>query len=171
MEGGEFWANTRGLDHYREFGYKGALAAKSGAGGEPNLDMQSSAWLRVPYRFNRGLVYDGDLPHLSTKIKALPDGLRRVILGFNLFTHEVGPCAERAPEHSPKFNSTVKLYQTMASARQATTDKEKITVADIKKNPGLYRLLKVVAKKMKERDAAAAASATSPEAQNEVRQK
>ena len=182
--GGEFAANMRGLDHYREFGYKGRvkmaatgtttappLEAKdtgygqgSGGGGSQTadlLDTSSSAWMKVPYRCNRGIVHDGDLPHLSTKIEALPAHLRRVILGFNLFTHDVGPAAQRAPEHSEKFNATVKLYQTMAAV-QGGEAKEKLTVADLKKNKGLYRMLKLVAKKMKDKDFDAEALRATP---------
>ena len=39
-----------------------------------------------------------------------------MILGFNCFTDVVGPCCERAPEHSDSFNRTVKLYQALASS-------------------------------------------------------
>ena len=51
-----------------------------------------------------------------------------MILGFNLFTHDVGPAAQRAPEHSEKFNSTVKLLQTMAGVRGENHGKEKMTI-------------------------------------------
>ena len=125
------------------------------------LDTSSSAWMKVPYRCNRGIVHDGDLPHLSTMIESLPPHLRRVIIGFNLFTNEVGPAAQRAPEHSSKFNATVKLYQTMAAV-QGNTKKEKLTFSDIKKNKGLYRMLKLVAKKMKEKDFDAASLRAAP---------
>ena len=181
MVGGEFAANMRGLDHYRECGYKcrlkkGAAAEKSFTpaddigitkstraqeGQDDLLDTSSSAWMKVPYRCNRGIVHDGDLPHLSTMIESLPPHLRRVIIGFNLFTNEVGPAAQRAPEHSSKFNATVKLYQTMAAV-QGNTKKEKLTFSDIKKNKGLYRMLKLVAKKMKEKDFDAASLRAAP---------
>ena len=178
MIGGMFAANMRGLDHYSEYGYKCRLKKATQASDDDIknslaseslsyqadddfygcpvtsdkngiLDYDSSAWIKVPYRCNRGIVHDGDFPHLSTKIETLSSHLRRVILGFNLFSHEVGPAAQRAPEHSDKFNATVKLYQTMAAVRGSET-KDKVTLSDLKKNKGLYRLLKLVAKKMKD---------------------
>ncbi len=37
----------------------------------------------------------GDLPHLSTRIEKLPPGVKRVVVGFNMFTHDIGPdCAK-----------------------------------------------------------------------------
>ena len=99
--GGQFAANTQGLEHYRAQGYKRLLTTPKAQ----EEDAKSSAWIRVPYRFNRGIVHDGDFPHLSTRIEELPSHLRRVILGFNLFTHDVGPDAQRAPEHSGKVSS------------------------------------------------------------------
>ena len=98
MKGGDFCVNVAGLDHYRKCGYKGKLM-----GGQKGLetDLSTSAdWLKIPYRRNRGIFHDGDLPHLSTPVSYLETGLRRVILGFNCFTHIVGECCQRAPEHS-----------------------------------------------------------------------
>ena len=155
MRGGHFAANVRGLDHYKEFGYKTALGTSKE---HVENDSLSSSWLSVPYRFNRAIVHDGDFPHLSTQIEALPVGLKRVILGFNLFTNDVGPAAQRAPEHSDKFNATVKLMQTMAGVRGADKKKEKMTIEDVRKNKGLAKLLVLLAraKKSEERKQALA---------------
>lgn len=162
MTGGAFAANTRGLDHYREFGYKRQLRADPQA---VDADWRSPAWLHAPYRFNRAIVHDGDLPHLSTPIEHLPEGTKRVILGFNLFTHDVGPMCARAPEHSEKFNNTVKLYQTMAGLNRnpANKNKEKLTLDAVKKNKGLARMLILLANKKKELDAIKTAQATPEE--------
>jgi len=115
MKGGDFCVNTGGIEHYRVFGYK----AKFKGGVALEADIASSCdWQVVRYKSNRGILHDGDLPHLSTPIVSLPDppGTLRVILGFNCFTSEVGECCIRAPEHSQAFNRTVKLYQAIAAA-------------------------------------------------------
>jgi hypothetical protein len=123
MEGGDFCAHVGGLDHYRKFGYKGKLAvAKAQAQDACNSvhDLEASsinaeelilqdlrsdpAWQTVRYQCNRGILHDGDFAHLSTPIRRIADGKKRVIFGFNCFTEEVGPCCIRAPEHSDAFN-------------------------------------------------------------------
>ena len=79
-------------------------------------DLQNSnSWQYVKYKRNRGIVHDGDLPHLSTPVSSITPGKYRVILGFNCFGPEVGECCIRAPEHSNAFNRTIKLYQAMAT--------------------------------------------------------
>lgn len=80
---------------------------------ESNIS-NSSSWSTVRFRHNRGIMMDGDLPHLSTKITRINDGHKRVIFGLNCFTVEPSESLSRAPEHSNAFNRTVKLYQTLA---------------------------------------------------------
>ena len=77
--------------------------------------MGSGDWITARYKRNRGILHDGNFPHLSTPIKYIKPGCKRVILGFNCFSDAVGECCIRAPEHSDAFNRTIKLYQTMAS--------------------------------------------------------
>lgn len=151
MIGGDFFANIQGLDHYRKTGYKCKLAPSTDGVLEDLA--QGSDWLKVPFRFNRAIVHDGDFPHLSTTIQDMPTRLKRVILGFNLFTHDVGPDTAIAPEHSPKFNATVKLYEAMNAATKKS-DKGQVTIADVKKNKGLAKLLVLLArqKKIKEEE-------------------
>jgi hypothetical protein len=110
MEGGEFHANTEGIPHYAKFGYKRRLAGA----GDVERDAASSSWVRMNYTCNRGMLHDGDFPHLSTPVKHIKAGCKRVILGFNCFPHSIGEATMHAPEHSDAFNRTVKLYQTMA---------------------------------------------------------
>lgn len=107
MEGGVFLASMEGIAHYKRFGYKGQLQSAEAL----REDVAASAsWRRVPFRSNRGILFSGTLPHLSTRIERLPEEARRVILGFNCFVGEdVGASCSRAPEHSDAFNRTVKL--------------------------------------------------------------
>lgn len=173
MQGGDFCVNSGGIAHYRRFGYKAKLQDPQAL----QADMQSSPdWHTIRYKFNRGILHDGDLPHLSTPVHALPPGVRRVIMGFNCFTSEVGECCIRAPEHSQAFNRTVKLYQAMASATttrggsdheepgeadpEAQIDtreinKQRLSAKEILKNPALARLLVLAARKVKAAEQAA----------------
>lgn len=152
MEGGDFRANTRGLDHYKRFGYKGKLASAE----DWEKDIVSSDWTTIRYKYNRGILHDGDLPHYSTPVTKLFDRrnngdflakrtsspkistptsattdspgqrlpLRRVILGFNCFSEAVAECCARAPEHSDAFNRTVRLYQAMAHVSGERSSKD-----------------------------------------------
>lgn len=107
MRGGDFWVNVDGLDHYRRKGYKAPV------------DLEEPGWIKVPYRRNRVIVHDGEFPHLSDRVRSLePVGARRIILGFNVFSSRVRAANERAPEHSPQFNATVKLYQAARLQQQ-----------------------------------------------------
>ena len=171
MRGGHFMANMEGLEHYKRFGYKGRLVSEEKL--EQDID-DNGDWIRVGYKENRGILHDGDLPHLSTQVDSIEEG-KRVILGFNCFTDVVGPCCERAPEHSDAFNRTVKLYQALAAAgngrisgdvsnhgkdRNVTSEnaykgvktsppKAGVSAKDILKKPALAKLLVAAAKKVK----------------------
>ena len=120
MQGGDFCANMRGLEHYRRYGYKAKLSMQD-KDSIPILDdlRIDPAWQVVRYRSNRGILHDGDLPHLSTPITDITEGKRRVIFGFNCFSKEVGESNVRAPEHSDAFNRTVKLYQALSGMKVA----------------------------------------------------
>ena len=68
MVGGDFQVNLGGLDHYMRFGYKGRLRPKE----EFEADLQQGAdWVTVKYKFNRGIFYDGTLPHMSTPVQSI----------------------------------------------------------------------------------------------------
>eukprot|EP01041_Mallomonas_annulata_P005941 gene5941-11989_t len=162
MIGGDFMVNTEGLEHYKRFGYKAALDKNSFP-----QDLQTNKhWLRIPYCTNRGILCDGNLPHFSTEIKHIATGKRRVILGLNCFTEDVGECCERAPEHktTTSITSTTTLSPISGDQQQHKNNSSNnnnnnsnrngggISVKDIKKNPALARLLVYAAKKMKEKE-------------------
>ncbi len=164
--GGDFMVNIGGLNHYRKFGYKAKFVTDEML----QTDLNSSDWITIKYRENRGIIHDGDLPHLSTRIKYIHGTKKRVILGFNCFTKAVGPCCERAPEHSDAFNRTIKLYQAMSTLVQPVSSSENdsdkmlkeenirsdynigITTKDILKNKALARLIVMAAKKVNEKN-------------------
>lgn len=137
MIGGSFCANIGGIDHYRRFGYKGKTLhtyrhhhhcyhyyhyhnhMQSGKLCNPEDfkdDLNNNSdWITIPYKRNRGILHDGNYPHLSTAIEYIRPEYKRVIIGFNCFTKELSECNIRAPEHSDAFNRTIKLYQMMSS--------------------------------------------------------
>ena len=67
------------------------------------------------------MLFDGELPHLSSKVRYIKPGYKRVILGLNCFPEALHECCSRAPEHSDAFNRTIKLYQAMASVGNPIT--------------------------------------------------
>ena len=70
MAGGDFMVHLGGLQHYAEFGYKGALQSP----GRLESDMLAGDWTLFKYKCNRGILFDGELPHLATPIVSLPGG-------------------------------------------------------------------------------------------------
>lgn len=96
------WSHLPGLLSSRDAVPQELEACLQGRGGE---------WMLIKYKPNRGIMHDGDFPHLSTKVTSIEPGKKRVILGLNCFPSSVGECCIRAPEHSLAFNRTVKLYQ------------------------------------------------------------
>lgn len=163
MRGGEFCANLRGLEHYTEHGYKGNLSGDAFGGWKRPIyqhDSQlnniyrdeSTQWVTIPYAFNRGICHKGDLPHLSAPIEQIlvnkanasnPQSLdnsfpSRVIVGFNVFGHDVGDVIAKAPEHSRAFRRKVKLYRATVGACATDTSNNVNTKAlDDKKKSGL----------------------------------
>ena len=165
MVGGDFRVNLRGLDHYKEWGYKAKLAMQKSSkqkgeeqqpqpqpqpqpgkydkgknfnplGDDDVAYKEEEGWVTVPYKHNRGILHEGVFPHLSSRVSLLKPGIQRVILGFNSFTQELSECNIRAPEHSDAFNRTTKLYQMMAGLGMPITVGISVG-ADIDNNPPL----------------------------------
>jgi hypothetical protein len=131
-------------------------------------DKELSNFLRIPYRFNRMICQSGHLPHWSTRVEAPAiisnvTSLRteedfvdtasssignlkttqRVVVGFNVFLHDVGPVIQQAPEHSEAFRSRVQQQRQNRVAKSKTLSLEAVA-----SNPRLRRLL-VLAKREK----------------------
>ena len=75
--------------------------------------------MRVPYAYRRAIVQDGDLPHLSTRVAALPAGKKRVILGINAYSAVAGARLQQLPDHSRQWLNKLKLYQALARCSPA----------------------------------------------------
>lgn len=73
------------------------------------------------HRFQRACVFDGELPHLSTNITALPVSTKRVVIGINVFDHEIGPKVAIAPVHSDAYKAEMANIQ---SFRRVLGDEE-----------------------------------------------
>ena len=155
MEGGGFYVHRDGLEHYRRYKYKCPIE-KLGWDGEGintttnDSEESDSNWVEVPYKYNQGTLCDGDLPHFSAPVRKLGDNLKRVIVGFNVCNHEIGPIVQEFPEHSAKFNRFVKLSQTVS---KTTSGSGGLTVEACKANPKLAAFVKLLARKMKEAEA------------------
>lgn len=129
--GGEFMANSHGIEHYKKFGYKGE---NSISGHNTSYDLSTvhsgqlsgplalqeeissgSGWSTIRFQRGRGILHCGLWPHLSLPVRQLGPGQRRVVLGLNLFPvfDPLNECCVRAPEHSRAFNRTVRLYQAL----------------------------------------------------------
>lgn len=171
MKGGEFCVNLRGLEHYSEHGYKGNISGDSSGGWRrpeknDNTDQcpkgihmnDSTQWVTIPYAFNRGIVHRGHLPHLSAPVESISNSsLSRVIVGFNVFGHDVGERISKAPEHSKTFRRKVRMYRSTINTckpKQSKNDggnkpkQSGMDVSQIRKNRGLTKLL-VLAKREK----------------------
>mmetsp|Transcript_7070 Transcript_7070/g.10540 ORF Transcript_7070/g.10540 Transcript_7070/m.10540 type:complete len:420 (-) Transcript_7070:336-1595(-) len=152
--GGALCVNLQGLDHYRRCGYKErlgpALTISTNSTCDAKIDVKSNKeWTRIPYAKNRGIIFDGEFPHFVETTSYLPPNKKRVILGFNVFGKRVQAVNERAPEHSPQFNATVKLYQSMGRSCSKKQNQAKIEFAMLTKseNKPLARLLVGLARK------------------------
>ena len=92
-----------------------------GGGTEGERD---GTWEFVDYKTNRCIFFDGDLPHMATPVTKIPEGISRVILGINVFGHNVGSQASRFPDHSARTNRVIKMLQAFRrlSSRAADDD-------------------------------------------------
>jgi hypothetical protein len=156
------------LDHYERHGYKGRkVPLPVGGGGE---EEDEGLLGTVEYRFNRLVIMAGHLPHASTPVSfagpspdeggggAAAGRGRRVVVGFNVFGHDVGPDVQRAPEHSGAWRRQVKLlrwqHKLQLQQQQQEEERPRIggdganTLAVDSLSPGMRKLL-VLAKRQR----------------------
>jgi hypothetical protein len=109
--------------------------------------------ISIPYRYNQLLCHPGHLPHSSSRIESIQGTTAgagagnhqclRVIVGFNVFSHDIGPMVQQAPEHSDAFRRQV---QVQRQVQQLLTQKPNIDLQTIQNNKPLSKLL-VLAKR------------------------
>jgi hypothetical protein len=129
IEGGNFEITLGGLEHYQQYGYKGKRCTDS-----------IQEMISIPYRYNQLMCHSGQLPHASTLIEKIHGDQLRVIVGFNVFAHDIGPLVEQAPEHSDSFRRKVQLQRLYNQPDQ------KVSLESIRQNKPLSKLL-VLAKR------------------------
>jgi hypothetical protein len=78
LNGGELMVNVRGQEHYRE--YSGGL-----------IDYNDEEnWVRIPFRYNRMVIFDSNYPHFVMPIIATPNGEKRCSVAINAWHTEIG---------------------------------------------------------------------------------
>jgi hypothetical protein len=153
--GGDFQISLQGIPHYLQHGYKarkqeitvGTTEKEEKDNGNDNDDDDNTTtdttMISIPYQYNQLTCHLGNLPHASGRVDEIVDKTQlRVIVGFNVFDHSVGPMVEQAPEHSDRFRRQI---QTQKLALQ------KLSLQSIQKNKPLAKLL-VWAKREKVKD-------------------
>ncbi|KAF4315625.1 hypothetical protein BBO99_00009622 [Phytophthora kernoviae] len=179
FEGGGFHVNLTGLEHYDKYGYKTRKQPHRLTTGE--LEETSSSepgWERVSYAYRRGIICDGELPHFSGRVRTLPASVapptgaadtqlpvKRVVVGFNLFPNEIGACVAKFPEHSGAFNRYVKLSQAAVKQTKllsTSSNKGGWSLESVRANPKQAAFLKLLARKVRENQKAAAQAPENP---------
>ncbi|KAG7380367.1 hypothetical protein PHYBOEH_011478 [Phytophthora boehmeriae] len=172
FEGGGFHANLTGLAHYDKYGYKTRKQSQRLTTSElEEVSSSEPGWERVPYAYRRGIICDGEFPHFSGRVRTLPASLtppagaaatplpvKRVIVGFNLFPHEIGACVAKFPEHSGAFNRYVKLSQAAVKQTKllsTSSNKGGWSLESVRNNPKQAAFLKLLARKVRENQKAA----------------
>jgi len=102
IKGGDFVVSLDGITHYDKHGYKCKRS-------QPDIENM----IRIPYQFNQLTCHLGNLPHASTRIESIDGPQVRVIVGFNVFGHDVGHKVQEAPEHSEKFRRKVQAQRAI----------------------------------------------------------
>jgi hypothetical protein len=157
FRGGDYFVvvSGNGLDHYYKHGYKGKLSPLNETDDHPYFssslvdEHKSNDVLQIKYEFNRMICQSGHLPHWSTRVEepvknasSVSDSMQenvRVIVGFNVFLHDVGPVIQQAPEHSDAFRRRV---------NDQKRNNPNLTLQAFTNNPQLRRLL-ILAKRQK----------------------
>lgn len=156
LQGGAFHVNVSGLTHYAKYGYKTRKQGKLTTDELEAASEREPGWHRVGYQYRRGILCDGEFPHFSGRVRSLPPAtgatpVKRVVVGFNMFPHAVGPFVAKFPEHSSAFNKYVKLAQTAAKQTKLLSTESKWSLESVRKNPKQAAFLKVLARKVKEK--------------------
>lgn len=161
MDGGEYGANSGGLAHYARFGFKSVRVPVPDGLPVADWEEAGSGWVKVPYRFNRAVVHPGEWPHLATRVRALPPGVQRVVVGINPFCGRVGPLERAAPQHSEAFRRQLRLDGLRALIQGQGAD-GRVELGAL--GPEAKRMLVAILRKKRAVDGAASSSAEPPPA-------
>ena len=78
MIGGNLYVDTSGLENYRKY-YKG----------DNVIDLNTGSWVKVPFKKNRLVVFDGSYPHFVEPILDIKTGKKRVGIQVNPWDREL----------------------------------------------------------------------------------
>jgi len=68
-----------GLPHFKKFEKNGS----------EEINLRSSDWMKIEFKYNRFIIFDGSFPHLVSPVIAHPANHPRVTLAINLWDREV----------------------------------------------------------------------------------
>jgi hypothetical protein len=138
LVGGDFCVSLEGLSHYEKHGYKSKKQVIL-------EDTNNNNMLVIPYHYNRLTMHSGHLPHASTRVETIQNPQQqRVIVGFNVFGHDVGQLVQDCPEHSPAFHDMIQRLRKEHTNSKNTT----FSLETIRAHPALAQRL-VLAKRAK----------------------
>jgi len=78
MNGGSVYIDTNGLGSYEVYKY-----------GEKVLDMNTDAWVKIPFESNRMVIFDSSYPHFVEPIIDIEKGKKRLGLQINPWDKEL----------------------------------------------------------------------------------
>jgi len=78
LNGGELYVNTQGLEHFQE--YRGGLVDYK----------DDNSWLKIPYKYNRVVIFEATLPHFVMPVVVAPTGQKRCSVAVNAWNRDLG---------------------------------------------------------------------------------
>jgi hypothetical protein len=151
LVGGDFQISLQGIPHYLQHGYKARKQEihRCGTTNDDDNDNDTTKMISIPYIYNQLTCHLGNLPHASGRVDEIIDSQQlRVIVGFNVFDHSVGPTVQQAPEHSDRFRRQVQTQKLLLLHTQNhnnhsnnSNNNNKLSLENIQKNKPLAKLL------------------------------
>jgi hypothetical protein len=143
MVGGGFQISLQGIPHYLQHGYKARKQEIIRDDDDNDNDNTTTTnMISIPYQYNQLTCHLGNLPHASGRVDEIVDSSQlRVIVGFNVFDHSVGPTIQQAPEHSDRFRRQVQTQKLLLLHSNNNSNNKKLSLQNIQKNKPLAKLL------------------------------
>lgn len=88
ITGGELYINTKGTKYLQEYNLDR----------EKYIDLNSQEWIKVPFRYNRVVLFDSSYPHFVAPIISHPSKQHRVTIAVNAWNKEQLGVAEEEEE-------------------------------------------------------------------------
>ena len=79
ISGGDLYINTEGLCHFKKFEENGSK----------ELDLNSPDWIKIKFKYNRFVIFDGSFPHLVSPVINHSPNQPRVGLAINLWDRKI----------------------------------------------------------------------------------